>query len=202
MNGFIRASAGVCIGLAVAVAGCQEEGHHDHKASDSTSTMAEKPAKGKVAVAHIKPAKAASTQPSWGSPMGTVTFTQMGEKVKVVADLTGLPPGKHGFHVHEKGDLSAPDLMSAGGHFNPGGHPHGGPTTSAVHEGDLGNITADSNGAAHLEVTVDDISVGTGAKNDVMGRSVIVHAKADDLSSQPSGNSGARIGGGKIEAAK
>ncbi len=201
MNGFIRAAAGVSIGLAVLAAGCQQDKNSDSPGSDLKKPMAEKADKGKVAVAHIKTAKAAGTQPSYGSPMGTVTFTQMGEKVKVVADLTGLPPGQHGFHIHEKGDLSAADLMSTGGHFNPGKHPHGGPTTSPVHEGDLGNIKADSNGTAHLDVTVEGISIGTGNPNDIMGRAVIVHAKADDLSSQPAGNAGARIGGGKIESA-
>jgi len=158
--------------------------------------------KGKVAMATIKPAKAAATQPSWGTAGGTVTFTQMGEKVKVVADLTGLPPGKHGFHIHEKGDLSSPDLMSTGGHFNPAGHPHGGPTTSPVHAGDFGNINANADGTAHLELTVDDISIGTGEKNDILGHAVIVHAKPDDLKTQPSGNAGARSGGGLIEAQK
>ncbi|HEX8522375.1 MAG TPA: superoxide dismutase family protein [Tepidisphaeraceae bacterium] len=205
-----RNLAAALVLLATFAIGCQQEGQDQSSSSSSGSSSASGASdssgksegkKGKVAVAHIKPAKAASTQPSFGQPMGTVTFTQMGDKVKVVADLTGLPPGKHGFHVHEKGDLSAADLTSTGGHFNPGGHPHGGPTTSPVHEGDLGNITADQNGTAHLDVTLDNISVGTGKPNDVMGRAVIVHAKPDDLSSQPSGNAGARIGGGKIENA-
>jgi Cu-Zn family superoxide dismutase len=181
----------VCF-LAVA---CQ---HNDNK-QPSTETNKEMPHK--VAVAYIHPAKAASTQPAGGNASGTVTFTQMGDKVQVVADLTGLAPGKHGFHIHEKGDLSSPDLASAGGHFNPGGHPHGGPTTSAVHEGDLGNILASSDGTAHLKITVNDITIGTRQPNDILGRSVIVHAKPDDLTSQPSGNSGPRIAGGTIEPA-
>ncbi len=138
----------------------------------------------------IAPSKAAATQPGLGQTMGVVTFTQMGDRVRVVADITGLPPGKHGIHIHEKGDLSAADLTSTGGHFNPGHHPHGGPTTSAVHEGDLGNIVAGADGAAHLELIVDDISIGTGRANDILGKAVIIHAKADDLSSQPSGNAG------------
>jgi Cu-Zn family superoxide dismutase len=202
MNKISRVTLPALLSLAL-LAGCEQWnnmwGKDDKSAKKMDDTSGKK---GKVAVAMIKPAKAAATQPSWGTPAGTVTFTQMGERVKVVADLTGLPPGKHGFHIHEKGDLSAADLMSTGGHFNPSGHAHGGPTTSPVHNGDLGNITADANGAAHLEITVDDLSIGTGAKNDIMGRSVIVHAKVDDLSSQPSGNAGARIGGGKIEEAK
>jgi Cu-Zn family superoxide dismutase len=134
---------------------------------------------------------------------GTVTFTQLPDgKVKVVADITGLPPNStHGFHIHEKGDLSAADLSSAGGHYNPEGHPHAGPTHWPRHAGDFGNITADANGKAHLELTVDNISLG-GAKNDVIGKAVIVHANADDLTSQPSGNAGGRVAGGIIEMKK
>jgi Cu-Zn family superoxide dismutase len=153
------------------------------------------------AVAHIKPSQAASTQPSWGKPSGTVTFTQQeGDRVRVKANLTGLSPGEHGIHIHEKGDLSAPDLMSAGAHYNPGGHKHAGPNDESRHAGDLGNITADASGKAKLDIVVTGISVG--GQNDVLGKSVIVHAKADDLKTDPSGNSGGRAGGGVIEKAK
>ena len=201
MNKITTTALASLVSLAI-LTGCQETGTtHDHHA-DKPAARAD--AKGKpAAVAHIKPAKAAATQPSWGNPAGTVTFTQLGEgKVKVVADLTGLPPGQHGFHIHEKGDMSSPDLMSTGGHFNPHGHPHGGPSTSPVHAGDFGNITAYGSGNAHLELETTGLTIGTGAKDDIIGKPVIVHAKPDDLKSQPSGNAGARIGGGLIEAAK
>jgi Cu-Zn family superoxide dismutase len=167
---------------------------------DKKEKMADEGEK-KVAVANVMPAAAAATQPSWGKPTGTVTFTQMGEKVHVTGEITGLPPGKHGFHIHEKGDLSAPDLMSTGAHYNPDKHIHGGPTTSPVHAGDLGNLTADTSGKATIDVTVDDITIG-GAKNDILGKAVIIHAKEDDLKSQPAGNAGARIAGGVIEMKK
>jgi len=196
MNRIALVGAGA-LSLAAFV-GCQQMGM-DHK--DHATTMNADAAGQKVAVATIKPAQAAATQPSWGTPAGTVTFTQDGDKVKIHADLTGLKPGKHGIHIHEKGDMAAPDLMSTGGHYNPDKHVHGGPTTSPVHAGDFGNITADDSGKATLDLTVDDISVG-GAKNDVVGKALIIHAKEDDLSSQPSGNAGARIGGGVIEMQK
>lgn len=166
--------------------------HGDNENNEKMSSS-----KGKMAVANIEPAGAASTRPAFGKTTGTVTFTQKGNNVKVLADLTGMPPGKHGIHIHEKGDLSKPDLTSAGGHFNPEHHMHGGPTTSPVHAGDLGNIEAKEDGTAHMELTVDNISIG--GKNDILGKSVIIHAKADDLSSQPSGNSGDRIAGGVIQ---
>lgn len=157
----------------------------------------------KTAIAHILPSRAAATQPANNGVSGTVTFTDLGEgKVKIVADIVGLQPNtEHGFHIHEKGDLSAADLMSTGGHYNPDHHPHGGPSTSPVHAGDFGNLRSDANGNAHFELTVDDLSIG-GAKNDILGRAVIIHAKPDDLKSQPAGNAGARVAGGIIELQK
>lgn len=132
---------------------------------------------------------------------GVVTFTQMGDQVKVVAHLEGLNPGqKHAFHVHEFGDCSAPDGTSCGGHYNPEGHSHGLPTQGSRHAGDLGNVTADANGKANYEVTVSNITVA-GLKNPIIGRGVIVHAKPDD-GGQPTGNAGARIGSGVIGIAK
>jgi Cu-Zn family superoxide dismutase len=131
---------------------------------------------------------------------GVVRFSQEGESVKVVADLEGLTPGqKHAFHIHQYGDCSAPDGMSAGGHFNPEGHQHGLPDSEKRHAGDLGNVQADENGKAHYEITVNNISI-MGAKNAILGRGVIVHAKVDD-GGQPVGNAGARIACGVIGVA-
>jgi Cu-Zn family superoxide dismutase len=132
---------------------------------------------------------------------GKATFTQQGDGVKVVIDAEGLAPGKHGIHVHEKNDLSKPDLSSAGPHFNPADadHHHSGPDDPKRHAGDLGNIEADQNGKGHLELTTNELSID-GAKNGVIGHSVIIHKDPDDLKSQPAGNSGARIAGGAIEA--
>ena len=174
----------------------------DDRAADTTADTTADAKKQTVAVAKMQRSQAATTQPSWGNTTGTVTFTDMGEKVKVAIDLQGVPPGKHGFHIHEKGDLSAPDLSSAGGHFNPGGHPHAGPDTQPRHAGDLGNVTADESGKVKKEMTVDNIDVGSGANNDIVGKSVILHVKADDLKSQPTGDAGGRIAGGLIEMKK
>ncbi len=152
-----------------------------------------------VAVARITPSKSATTLPANNNVSGIVSFTQQAGGVLVVADISGLEPNtRHGIHIHERGDLSDPNLMSTGGHWNPDHHPHGGPSTSPVHAGDLGNLDADAMGHAHLELLLTDVSVG-GPKNDVIGHAVIIHARADDLSSQPSGNAGARIAGGIIE---
>ena len=131
---------------------------------------------------------------------GIVTFTTSGDQVKVVADVTGLTPGKHGFHVHEFGDCSSPDGNSAGAHFNPTHKQHGAPDAAERHEGDLGNVVADSSGKAHLEWT--DKVMKLSGPDSIIGRSMIVHVQEDDLKTQPTGNSGGRVACGVIGVAK
>lgn len=132
------------------------------------------------------------------SVSGTVNFTQKGDIVLVEAKINGLKPnGTNGFHIHEKGNCSAADASSAGAHFNPGSSQHGGPGSTVRHGGDLGNLKADANGYAQASLEVTGISLGTDP-NSIIGRSVIVHAGADDLKSQPAGNSGARVACGLI----
>ena len=128
---------------------------------------------------------------------GKVTFTQKNDGVEIVAELTGLHPGEHGFHVHEFGDCSMADGKCAGGHFNPTGMPHGGPDSEKRHVGDLGNIKADSTGKAMYKRL--DTMIALSGPNSIIGRSVIVHAKPDDFTTQqPPGNAGDRIGCGTI----
>ena len=127
---------------------------------------------------------------------GTVVFTQAADGVQVSATISGLALGKHGFHIHEFGDCSAPDGTSAGGHYNPDGHPHAGPYDSERHAGDLGNLEADKSGRAQY-IRMDTILTIGGPKS-IVGRAVIVHAREDDLSSQPTGNAGGRMACGVI----
>ncbi len=131
---------------------------------------------------------------------GTVTFTQKPDGILVTADVNGLSPGKHGFHIHEFGDCSRPDGKSAGGHFNPTGKNHGGPESAERHVGDLGNLIASDDGTAHYERT--DKLISFSGKNSILGRGVIVHADEDDLTSQPTGNAGARLACGVIGLTK
>ena len=149
-----------------------------------------------------EPTKAiAVLHPTAGSNVGgIVTFTRSGEEVKVVADITGLTPGKHGFHIHEFGDCSSSDGSSAGGHFNPMHKAHGAPDATDRHAGDLGNIEADASGKAHLESS-DKVMKLSGAES-IIGHAVIVHEKADDLKTQPTGNAGGRLACGVIGVAK
>lgn len=156
------------------------------------------------AYAHHTDAKEAVAviQPTAGSTVhGVVHFTQMDHQVKVVADLSGFAPNSvHGFHIHEFGDVSDPKGMSAGGHFNPMHFAHAGPSNPHRHAGDLGNIDADAKGNAHLELTLDNVSLG--GDNSILGRSVVVHKDPDDYKTQPTGNAGARLGVGVIGVAK
>ncbi len=149
-----------------------------------------------------EPTKAiAVLHPTTGSTVaGTVTFTAVGDGVKVVADLTGLTPGKHGFHIHEFGDCSSPDAKSAGGHFNPTNHQHGAPDATDRHAGDLGNIEADASGKVHVDVS--DKVMKLSGSDSIVGHAVIVHEKADDLKTQPTGDAGGRVACGVIGIAK
>ncbi len=131
---------------------------------------------------------------------GTVTFTRNGSSITVEADVEGLTPGLHGFHIHEYGDCSAADGTSAGGHFNPDDSDHGGPNDEERHVGDLGNIEAGQDGRAQFELT-DSLISFTGA-NSIIGRAVVVHAGEDDLTSQPTGDAGGRLACGIIGVAE
>lgn len=144
----------------------------------------------------------ANLQPTKGNQAkGTVTFTPTDDanKVKVQVHLSDLKPGSiHGMHIHEKGDCSAADASSAGDHFNPAGKPHGDRSVREKHAGDLGNVEASSAGKVSATFDVDDISVSDGQQG-IIDKSVILHEKADDLKTQPSGNSGSRIACGVIK---
>lgn len=128
---------------------------------------------------------------------GTATFTEVDGGVKVKVQVAGAPTGKIATHVHEKGDCSAPDATSAGGHFNPASHPHALPPSAERHLGDLGNIDVGADGSGTTEITIKGATLKEGDPNSFLGRAIIVHAKADD-GGQPVGNAGGRIGCGVI----
>ncbi|MBL0420409.1 superoxide dismutase family protein [Ramlibacter sp. AW1] len=136
----------------------------------------------------------ATLRPTAGNQVSGVTrFTQTAGGLRLSGEVRGLAPdSEHGFHVHERGDCSAPDAMSAGGHFNPGGAPHGGPTTPARHAGDLPNLRADAQGVARIDTLLPGLTVTAGPAS-VVGRALVVHRNPDDYRSQPSGDSGARV---------
>lgn len=129
---------------------------------------------------------------------GTVTFERKASGVEVAVQLEGLKPGTHGFHVHETGDCSAPDAASAGGHFNPASQPHAARDAAARHAGDLGNLEADASGKVQIKMV--DPKLRLDGPESIVGKAVIVHEKADDYTTQPSGNAGGRVACGVVKA--
>ncbi len=163
------------IGLAVALAGCQ-----GMRLSGPSASAKLEPTKGNTA-------------------SGTATFTQTGDKVHVVANVSGLNPGQeHGFHIHEVGDCSSGDGMSTKGHFNPLGKPHAHYSTPERHAGDMPALKADASGNARIDTTLDVMTVAPGPAS-IVGRGLIVHASPDDYKTQPTGNAGARVACGVIQ---
>jgi Cu-Zn family superoxide dismutase len=134
---------------------------------------------------------------------GQLVLRPMGDGVHLTGTVGGLRPGDiRGFHIHETGDCSAADASSAGGHFNPGAQAHGRAGQGAHHAGDTDNLVADGNGVARVDAHVRGVTLGGGAANDIAGRAVIVHAAADDYTTQPTGNAGARVACGVIRVVR
>jgi Cu-Zn family superoxide dismutase len=169
----------LAVAVAVFAAGC--------------TTMTSTPLDGPRATATLDPTKGNATR-------GTVTFVERMGKVVVTAEVSGLAPNQeHGFHVHEKGDCSSGDGMSAGGHFNPDGQPHG-PQAAAHHVGDMPSLRADASGNAKASFTLDTATVAAGPRS-LVGRGLIVHKDPDDYKTQPTGNAGARLACAVIKGA-
>jgi Cu-Zn family superoxide dismutase len=134
---------------------------------------------------------------SGSTAAGTVQLTQLGDgSVRVKVDLTGVPAGVHGFHIHEKGDCGD-NGNAAGGHYNPMATPHGAPEADPHHAGDFGNVTADASGNVRTTFTTRSITVEEGPMT-AIGHAIILHANPDDLTTQPSGNAGPRIACGVV----
>lgn len=131
---------------------------------------------------------------------GTLKFREAQDRVvHISGTIEGLSPGKHGFHVHVNGNCDSPDGMSAGGHYAPTGGKHGAPGSATRHLGDLGNIVADANGRAVVDVTVSGITIALMGSSSIGDRSIVIHANEDDFS-DPAGNSGPRVACGVIES--
>lgn len=148
-----------------------------------------------------EPKATATIESRSGSPVtGRAVFTQLpgnaGTRCQIW--IEHATPGTHGLHLHEKGDCSAPDAMSAGGHFNASGNPHAAPVDARRHNGDLGNIEIGPDGKGQLDETSNLLTVAPGP-NSVVGKAVIFHEKADDLTTQPTGAAGARFGCGVVQ---
>ena len=147
----------------------------------------------KTATAKLAPA-------SKSKVTGTITFKQTDDGVEATANIENLTPGDHAWHVHEKGDCSAPDATSAGGHFNPDNHKHGAPDAAEHHAGDFGNLTAGKDGKATATITIKGVTLDPSASTSLIGKGFIVHEKKDDFKTQPTGNAGGRVACGVIQS--
>ncbi len=181
----------LCAVALLAACGKRDDG------AKSADTAAAAPAAADVPPPARATAQLAPTQGNTAA--GTLDLVAESNAVRVSGSLQGLPPnGEFGFHIHEKGDCSAPDASSAGGHFNPTSSPHGDPAGAEHHAGDMLNLKADAQGAATVDVSVTGVSLVSGQAENVHGKAIVVHQKADDYKTQPSGDSGARIACGVI----
>lgn len=167
----------------------------------ASTTLAPKP--DAVAASTASEAVANLNSASGSLVSGKLTLVPMGNGVHISGEVGGLKSGDaRGFHIHEKGDCSAADASSAGGHFNPAAQAHGRAGQGAHHAGDTDNIVADARGVARVNAHVTGVTLGGGAANDIAGRAIIVHAAADDYTTQPTGNAGARVACGVIRVVR
>lgn len=196
MGKALLASA-VVIGVA-AFAGCKKEEPLVSDSDTAATTAAPEPSPVETVTTDVAAAQLSGP----GGAAGMVTFTPGPDGVHVVAQVSGLPAGKHGFHLHAGTTCDGPDYKTAGDHFNPTNVQHGDPSVPPHHGGDFGNIEVGADGTGNADFTTNMLTLGTGAPDDVLGHAVIVHAGQDDLTTQPSGNSGARIACGVVQRAQ
>jgi Cu-Zn family superoxide dismutase len=185
----------IALGLALAASGC---GCSKNEAAAPDVVSSTEPAASDAAATEPKTLEVTLQAKSGSKLSGKATLTETPEGVNVVLSVENVSPGEHGAHVHEKGDCSAEDGSSAGGHFNPGGHPHALPTGNPRHLGDFGNVMVDQDGTGRLELVALGANLRDSDPNSFVGRSIIVHDKKDD-GGQPTGNAGGRIGCGEIK---
>lgn len=167
---------------------CKEVKKEAQQATDDVEAVAEE-------IMEVETIKFKMEAKSESNVTGDVTFTEENGSVSMIAMLTGLTPGEHAIHIHDKADCSSVDGKSTGGHWNPTGTPHGKwGADEGYHKGDIGNFTADENGNATVEFDTEEWCIGCDDENkNIVGKGVIVHQGVDDFTSQPSGAAGARV---------
>ena len=195
----MKANLGLAIAGTLLLAACSREQPEGAPREPEPTTAA--PAE-KTAPAEAANEAVARVAPTQGNTVtGSVALASSPEGVRITGAIQGLKPNaEFGFHVHEKGDCSAPDGSSAGGHFNPTQAQHGNPTSGAHHAGDMVNIRSNGEGVAQVDTTAAGTTLHGEPNTDVMGKAIVVHESPDDYATQPSGNSGKRVACGVIAA--
>jgi Cu-Zn family superoxide dismutase len=187
----------ICMAVALSACGSKNETHegadeHAQHAPQAVDEQAPADQSGASAVVQLAPTQG-------NTVTGSLSLSAEENGVRLSGVVQGLKPnGEFGFHIHEKGDCSAPDASSAGGHFNPHNAEHGNPESDARHAGDMFNLRSDDQGTAQVDVLARGVTLQTGEPTDVLGRAIVVHEGPDDYTSQPAGNSGARVACGVI----
>ena len=187
--------------FAIAFVGCSGGGEQAPDSHGTAPAATQQPAATPDTAAPAAPQASAHIESRSGSSLtGHATFTEKDGMVTLELTVQGAPPGELAVHLHEVGDCSAADGSSAGPHWNPGAAEHGRWGAAPFHLGDVGNLQVGPDGTGSMTLTTDLWSIRNGdAGRDVVGRSVVVHEKADDFKTQPSGAAGGRIGCGVIE---
>lgn len=181
----------------VGIAGCASTANSDASAGMPSATASA----GMSTESSIASATANLAAASGSLASGQLKLVPMGDGVHVTGEVGGLKPnGTHAFHIHEKGDCSAADASSAGGHFNPAAQPHGRASGPKHHAGDSDNLVANADGVARIDAHFSGLVLGGNRANDAISKAVVVHGAPDDYVSQPAGNAGARIACGVIKA--
>lgn len=167
-----------------------------HQAPKAGATMAPQEVSGLAATADMVDGK--------GDHVGTARFTEVPEGVRIVLEVSNLPPGVHGFHIHDKGACEGPEFKSAGGHFNPDGKQHGFHNPQGPHAGDLPNLVVDEKGMAKADFVAPGLTLRPGRYSllDADGTSLMIHANPDDYVTDPAGNAGPRLACGTIVGPK
>lgn len=189
---------GYAIGMILLLAACSRQQPENAPAEPATAAPAEQ----SEAPAEAAPEAAVQVAATQGNTVtGALALASSPQGVHITGTIEGLKPdAEFGFHIHEKGDCSAPDASSAGGHFNPTQAQHGNPASGTHHAGDMLNIRSNADGVAQVDVTAAGTTLHGDPATDVMGKAVVVHESPDDYATQPSGNSGKRVACGVIAA--
>lgn len=180
---------------------CKNEKKENEEMEDMSETEMTSDMETKEMEEEVKKVKVDLQAVSDSKLSGNVVFTEEDGEVSMTAIISGLSEGTHAIHIHEKGDCSAADGKSAGGHWNPTDEPHGEwGNAEGYHKGDIGNFEVDANGNGTVNFSTDEWCIGCGdEKKDLLGKAVIVHDGVDDYTSQPSGAAGTRVGCGVIQ---